>query len=231
MKRMARLMVICFVSLLMPAAVLAATGDEAFLSLYRSTAKSTNQLFGLVSSLMDGGETDIAALLGPVDDIRRNSEKLRQLAESAGRKVAADEAGQMALYMNRVGEALRSGTKRHETGMWLARYYLHFNHLLMVSAVTLKEILNAHVQELKAAVSSQNMNDIIHIAEHQRIHAEQMYYTARIFGKKIWQKFANQIKSSADEIFNAAMKNDMAGVKRGTEEIEKPVQMLMQLIK
>lgn len=231
MKKITGAMVIAGMAVLISASVFAADADSRFKDVYEETEILTGELFRDISGILAGSPMDADHLMKRVNKLIANSESLGKLAGEAGRSAAEDEAGQMAHYLTRIRKAIRSGEEKQKLTMFLAKYYLHYNNCVMVSTICLKEMQHDHVEELKEALKKNDMHEVRDLAEHLHAHSDQMHYTALIFGKKIWQKFSGRAKAAADEICEAARRGDNAAVEAGVRRIEKPVRMLMKLVR
>jgi len=230
MKRLTSIMVIISMMALSSVAVFAADAQSEFKETYEETEILTHEVFESVSKILSGEALDLNTLIEPVDKLLTNAKTLETLAGEMGKQEAADEAGQMALYLTRIKKAIQTGEEQHSLTTLLARYYLHYNNCVMVNTVCLKDMQHDHVEELKEALEKDDMHEISHLAEHLHVHSDQMYYAAMIFRKKAWQKFSIQAKEIADAIFEAARKGDIAAVRAGVEEIEKPLNVLKEIV-
>lgn len=203
-----------------------------FVEIYEHIAHLTHQLFEEVSHA-SMSESSIAdeTLMRMVEALITNAKTLETLAGQLGQIESANEVRQMTDYLNRFKHLVQTEGDHHALIMMLSRYYLHFHNCLMLNPICLKDILHAHLEELKEAVDKNDFEVIVHVAEHQYLHADQMYYAALIFEKKIWQKFALQIKMTADDIYAAAREGDLESVRTGIGQIEQPIQILRQLVK
>ncbi len=231
MRKLTRMMLIVSMLVFCAARVFAADAESEFKETYEATALLTAELFEGVSKALSEEALWPDTLITMIDTLVTHSQTLEKLAGELGQQEAAKEAGYMIEHLTRIQQIMQSGAEQHKLAMSLARYYVHFNNCLMVYPLCLKEVLHDHVEELQEALEKNDMHEIFHVAEHLHIHADQMYYSAQMFGKKVWQKFSTQIEEMADEIFEAAEKGDMAAVRAGVEKIEKPVAMLRKLVK
>ena len=231
MKKFAGFMVCVGMMALCPAGVFAADAADEFFEAYEQTTEVTYEVFEHISETFSVEATEGYALVEEIDRLVTLSETLEKLAGEMGKEESATEARQMAVYLNRAKEALQSEHEKHALTMHLARYYLHFNNCAMVNTLVLKNLLKEHVVEMKTAIEESDMHEIEHLAEHQHLHADQMYYAALMFGKKVWQKFSLQIKVSSDEIFAASLNNDMTAIEAGMVELEKSVDLLFRIVK
>ncbi len=231
MKKFAAFMVIAGMLGLCSAEVFAADAANEFFEAYEQTTEVTHGIFEHISETFSAEATEGYALEKEIDTLVTHAEMLEKLADAMGKQESAEEARQMAVYLKRAKESLQSEHETHALTMHLARYYLHFNNCAMVNTLVLKNLLKEHVAEMKTAVAEGDMHEIEHLAEHQHLHADQMYYAAMMFGKKVWQKFSLQIKTSSDEIFAAALDGDKAVIEAKLEELEKSVDLLLRIVK
>jgi hypothetical protein len=208
-----------------------AGAQAEFIDAYEELSSTTNELFEGLGEGLEGTVPDVKNLVKKTDILIAKSNTMEKASEKLGLKNAAKEAGHMAEYLGRIRDSLKTGKEKHAIIMMAARYYKHFNNCLTNNPVGVQMLLQDHIDEIKEAVESEDKHEIEHLAEHLHIHADQMYYAAILFGKKVWQKFAVQAKEAADKIHEATESGDFAGVKEGITEIEKPVAMLKKLVK
>jgi len=232
MKRGLCILLITGFILFLNSAIVFASAEDIFSKTYEETEIITGELLEGISEALGGEALQVAMLVEKADKLIANSKTLEKAAIELGKKDSAAEAAQMVSYMTRIKETLEKGGKEtDQLAITSARFYLHYNNCLMNYPGYLKIMLNDHVEELKNALKEGHMEEVSHLAEHLHLHCDQMYYSAMIFGKKIWQKFSVQSKAIADKIFEAAQKDDIDAVKAGIKEIEKPVGMLLDLVK
>jgi hypothetical protein len=205
--------------------------ESSFEKLYIETAHETHELMEMVSDAAGTAEFDLETLLPTVDALIKNAEALEKTALKIGKNIGADEAAQMKAYLNRIKATIETKTGKSELMANLSEYHLHLNNLLMVTPTVLKNVLGEHLDELKTAIEKNQTKQLEHLAEHFNIHANQMYYAAMIFGKKIWQKFSNKIKENAGQMLSAAKSGNMDSLKKLAAEVEKPVRMLQEIVK
>ena len=165
-----------------------------------------------------------------VDRLLVNAKRLEKEAVAMGKALSASEAAHMYEDLVRLRDIL-SAQRPDNIAKSVANIYLHFNHCLMLNSENLKIMLVDHMKALKEAVANGvDMEKIAYDAEHLHLHADQMYYTAILVGKKIWQKFAIEARKSAEEILAAAERGDRKAVADGIARIEKPVLMLERIV-
>jgi hypothetical protein len=227
-----KVLMLVFVSMmiLVSAPVFADTQAE-FKDAYEEVTIITNELFESIGEGLEGKTLDVKKLANKTDILIAKSNTIEKAAVKLGLKNAGIEADHMAEYLGEIKEALETGKEKHALIMNMARYYKHLNSCLTNNPVAVQRLLQDHVDEIKEAVASGDMHEIKHLAEHLHIHADQMYYAAILFGKKVWQKFAVQTKEIAITIHEAVEDNNLPGVKAGITKIEKPVAMLKKLVK
>ncbi len=231
MKKLTSIMVIVSMLVFCSATVFAVDAESQFKETYDETGILTGELFDGVSKALSEEAPGLGTLLPTIDKLVTNSQTLEKLAGELDKKDAAKEAGHMIEYLTRIKQVIQTGEEQHELEMHLARYYLHFSNCVMMNPFCLKEILHDYVEELKEVLEKNDIHEAPHIAQHLHFHADQMYYSAQMFRKKVWQKFSNQIEEIAEDIFEAAEKGDTAAVQAEVEKIEKPVAMLRKLVK
>lgn len=203
---------------------------ESFKRLYQETGHETHELMEMAGEAMTTPEFNLSTLLPPVNTLMEKADGLEKLSAKIGRKEGEDEARQMKRYLSRLKTAVEGRGEKGEIVAHIASYYLHFNNLLMVHTLALKDVLGDHLDELKGALEQQYTHKIAHVSEHFYVHANQMYYAAMIFGKKIWQKFSDSIKEDADKLIAAAEAGDTTTMRKLVADMEMPIRTLQKIV-
>lgn len=198
---------------------------------FEETEVVTYDLFEGISQMLNGEQVNRNTLIQYADKLIDNSKILEKSAADLKRQESSGEAFQMGYYMKRVKEILEKGGEDPKYLTTLSsRYYLHYNNCIMTNPAYLKLMVQDHVDEVKKALEGNDLVEVAHLAEHLHLHSDQMYYSSLVFGKKIWQKFAEQIKTLADQIFLSARAKEIDKVKSLIKEIEEPVAMIQKVI-
>lgn len=203
--------------------------SDVFSETYEETELLTIKLFALTSVPNESGEK--GAELSVVDKLLANSELLNKSATSMGKADSAREAWLMTSYLQRIKDVLQTGNNRSALDLLLARYYVHYSNCIMLNPVILRDMQHDHVVELQAAIDEGNKEDILQLAEHLRIHSDQMYYAASIFGRKIWEKFAIQARDGSREIFETILKEGSLRSDARLAEVRYASDMLRRLVR
>ncbi len=212
--------------------VFADAKEDLFKATYEETEILTNELFTGISAALSGAELNREMLSAKAAKLMQNSEVLSKTAMELKKTDTASEAAQMLAYMTRIKKVFDQDTDGHDDlTMLVARYYLHYNNTVMSNPVCLVNMQKDHVEELRTALDAKDYNELGHLAEHLHLHSDQMYFASKVFGKKVWAKFAIRAKDKADEIFANAEKKDIEAVRAGVAEIEVPVSMLLKIVK
>lgn len=204
---------------------------EDYGNAFENTEIITYDLFEGISKMLNGDQVNRDTLIQYAGKLIDNSKILEKSAADLKRQESSGEAFQMGYYMKRLKEILEKGGEDPKYLTTLSsRYYLHYNNCIMTNPAYLKLMVQDHVNELNKALAGNDLAEVAHLAEHLHLHSDQMYYSSLVFGKKIWQKFAEQIKSISDQIFLSARNNEIDKVKSLIKEIEEPVSMIQKVI-
>ena len=226
------LIFVCLFFGLFTGQVFAGAKEDLFKATYEETEILTNELFLGINAALSGAELNRELLSAKAAKLMQNCDLLSKTALELKKTDAASEAAQMLAYMTRIKKIFDQDTDGHDyLTMLVARYYLHYNNTVMSNPICLVNMQKDHVDELRAALDAKDYEELGHLAEHLHLHSDQMYFASKIFGKKVWAKFAIQAKEKADEIFANAEKKDIEAVRAGVAEIEVPVSMLLKIVK
>ncbi len=212
--------------------------DNAFadtLEEYAAAIHSIEEAFENIFEGMSRGLKEGGVL--PADEIKKAAEKIETGAESIeaiGKKITNHdfifEADELAEAVEEFTEALEKN-EFDEAMFHLTRSFTSFNLLQIVYPEHSRKRLSKEFIQLKERVTAGNLVQTGIFAEKIETVARHIHYASKMFGKKVWLKFAHQTLEAADDLADACDKNDKAGAEAAMAKLEKSIKFLEKLIK
>ncbi len=205
---------------------------------FSKAIQSIEQEFeNIFEALGDGLEEEGSFSL---NDIRAAAEKIETatksivvLGEENNRADWAFEAEELAEAIDEYLEMLDE-QEFDDALSTLARAFHMFNLLQMLTPRFARNSLSERYQDVQDLLTGGDIGETGEAGEQQAEYMEglarHVYYASKMFGKKVWRKFANAALEAADELADACEDRDQAAVETALEKLEKPIMMLEELI-
>ena len=187
--------------------------------------------YDLIGETIQGKELDNSKIMTVASQVATNAEILVQIGQEDKAKYIWD-ANQIALHANELQEMLAE--KNYAEAMCAASHIpIHNHNAQLLNPIFLRDALTEEVEELNKALDEVDVNwDEIHeIYEHLALHSNQITIASSIFGKKVWVKFIDEFRTVTDKLHEPLENKDSVAAKSIAKDFEKPLNLLVQLIK
>lgn len=169
-----------------------------------------------------------------IERIKAEAESIVALGEQNNRKDWAFEAEELVEVMDECLERLDEG-EFDEAIHGLARAFHIVNLLQMVSPRFARNGLSEAYKDVQDLLARGDVRETgeagEHIAEYMEGLARHTHYASKMYGKKVWRKFTEAALEAADELSDAFEDRDQAAAEAALKKLEKPIEMLEELIK
>ncbi|MCP4108511.1 MAG: hypothetical protein GY749_23685 [Desulfobacteraceae bacterium] len=202
---------------------------------YTAAIHSIEEAFdNIFESLGNGLKKDAVLSVGEIKKAAEQIEKQAESIEAIGKKISSHdfifEADELAEAVEKFTEALEKN-EFDEAVFHLTRSFNSFNLLQTVYPAHSRKRLSKEFIQLKERVTAGNLVQTEIFAEKIETVARHIHYASKMFGKKVWLKFAHQTLEAADDLADACDKNDKPGAEAAMAKLEKSIKFLEKLIK
>lgn len=184
-------------------------------------------------ALEEEGSLSLNEIRAATEKIKTEAESIVALGKENDRSDWVFEADELAEVVEELMECLEE-KELDEALFNLAMAFHNFSTLQMVSPRFARNALSEHYKEVKDVLTKGDVVGTAEAVERQTEHMEDLarhlHYASKIFGKKVWRKFAEATLEAADEMADACEDRDQAAAEAALKKIEKPIMMLEDLI-
>lgn len=208
---------------------------EVFSEAMHSIEKEFENIFeGLGDGLEEEGSLSLNDMKEAAEKIGMEAESIVALGKENNRADWAFEAEELAEAMDEWLEKLDE--KEFDEAMYhLTRAFHMFSLLQMITPRFARNEMSERYKEMGDVLAKLDIEEAAEIVEHQAEYMEglarHVHYASKMFGKRVWRKFAERALEAADEVTDACEDRDKAAAEAALKKFEKPLEMLEELIK
>ncbi len=207
---------------------------EEFSKAIQSIEQEFENIFEALSDgFKEEGSISLNEIREAAEKIKTEAKSIVALGEKNNRKDWVFEAAELVWSMDECLEMLEE--KEFDEAMHnLARAFHMFSTLQMVSPRFARHSLSKRYQEVKGLLAGGDIRETAEAverrAEAMEDLARHLHYASKMFGKKVWRKFAEAALQAAVEVTTACDDRDQAAAEAALKKLEKPIMMLEELI-